>query len=511
MPLRFSYELAASWPSLAWLAQCETGSDSIRLVHGPGVECRTDWFCEAVWDGDFAAGELDRTDLVFGSGGRARDGRVTFVSAGAPIDRLQFAVRDKVTFVSNSLACLLEGINARFDPDFHGYDEFFEQVVLGIDREFPDLPIAGGGVGMMYFHNLEWDGERLHRTPKPPSQRDFGTFEKYEGFFTGALRRIGDNMASGDRSAPLEWLGTISQGYDSPTCAAAARAAGLKQVFTHDESRPGTRDDGVEIARILGVDCVMVDRLAWKGRPAPEPLFLAADAQGKEVMLAGIPLDLNRRVMLTGHGGDRAWSKEFHPRRLPAYPALKPGPPASLAGRWHSGLSMTEYRLHQGYIHLPAPFMGLRQIADLHTLSESDEMAPWDVAGSYSRPICRRIVEQAGVPRNLFGTAKTGASIRFLRGEDSWSASGKRAFFGWLRLHGADHGMSRRALAQVRLLLRAQDVALSLGRLKPAFAGRRMRTVAIRLARRIKQSGLNDLAFIWAIDSVRKSYRRPPG
>ncbi|MEO8176223.1 MAG: hypothetical protein ABI626_06145 [Sphingomicrobium sp.] len=509
--MRFSYELAASWPPLAWLAQCEVGSDSVRLIHGPGVECRADWFCEAVWDEDFAAGDFDRTDLVFGSGGRVRDGRVVFVSAGAPIDRLQFATHDNLTLVSNSLACLLERIEARFDPDFRGYDQFFEQVVLGVDQDFPNLPIAGGGVGMMYFHNLKWAGGQLRRSPKPAPHRDFGTFEKYSGFFTGALRRIGDNMASGERSAPLDWLGTISQGYDSPTCAAVAREAGLKQVFTHDESRPGTRDDGVAIAGILGLDCVMVDRLAWKGRPAPEPLFLAADAQGKEVMVAGIPFSLNRRVMLTGHGGDRAWSLEFHPRRLPAYPELEPGPPESMPGRWHSGLSMTEYRLHQGFIHLPAPFMGLRQIADLQKLSRSDEMAAWDIGGSYNRPICRRILEQAGVPRTLFGTAKTGASIRFLRGEDAWSASGKRAFFGWLRQHGADHGLSRRALAQVRLLLRSQDVALSLGRLKPAFVGRRMRSIAIRLALRIKASGLHDLAFIWAIETVRKSYRRPAG
>ena len=47
------------------------------------------WFCEAVWDGDYEAGDFDLTDLVFGSGGRLRDERAIFVSSGTTVDRLQ--------------------------------------------------------------------------------------------------------------------------------------------------------------------------------------------------------------------------------------------------------------------------------------------------------------------------------------------------------------------------------------------------------------------------------------
>ena len=156
-----------TWPSLAWLARCEAGSRSIRALHGPGVECRSGWFCEAVWDEPFAKGDFDRTDLIFGSGGRSRDGTVTLVSAGSTVDRLQFAVHGNATFVSNSLACLLEGIDARLDPAFRGYDELFEQIIVGIDQPFPDLPIAEGRIGFTYFHNLLWDGTQLRQAPKP--------------------------------------------------------------------------------------------------------------------------------------------------------------------------------------------------------------------------------------------------------------------------------------------------------------------------------------------------------
>lgn len=304
---------------------------------------------------------------------------------------------------------------------------------------------------------------------------------------------MGENMSCPERTQPFAWLGTISRGYDSATCAALAREAGLRRVITHDESRPGTRDDGLIVAKALNLDCVMVNRLAWKSHPSLEPLFLVADAQGKEIMIAGTPTGLDRVVLVTGHGGDTAWSTDS--------PAGE-----SLARTSHSGLSMSEYRLHAGFIHLPVPFMGLRQLPDLAKLSHSVEMTAWDFGGSYSRPICRRILEEAGVPRDMFGISKTGASIRFLRGEDAWSPGGKRAFFAWLRMHRPDYGMPLRVLLEARCLLLGLDIALLLGRHRPNFLSRRFRSVARALARRIKGSGLNDIAFIWAIDTVRKSY-----
>jgi hypothetical protein len=36
---------------------------------------------------------------------------------------------------------------------------------------------------------------------------------------------------------------------------------------------------------------------------------------------------------------------------------------------------------------------------------------------------------------------------------------------------------------------------------------RKARGIGFRLAARIKAMGMNDLAFVWAIDTVRKSYR----
>src|SRR2546426_6038614 len=48
-----------------------------------------------------------------------------------------------------------------------------------------------------------------------------------------------------------------------------------------------------------------------------------------------------------------------------------------------------------------------RSIAETQRISRSREMAPWDVDAGYSRPICRRILETAGVPREAFGDRKS--------------------------------------------------------------------------------------------------------
>ena len=67
------------------------------------IETRKDWFCEAVWDGDFDDGDFDQTDIVAGSGARHRNQNLTFVSAGSLMDRLQYIQVGKATYISNSI------------------------------------------------------------------------------------------------------------------------------------------------------------------------------------------------------------------------------------------------------------------------------------------------------------------------------------------------------------------------------------------------------------------------
>ncbi len=497
MSFDFAYHLNTRWPSLAWLAVCELREGTVQVSHGPGVECHRGWFCEAVWDAPFKEGDFDRTDLVFGSGARCRDESIVFVSAGSTVDRLHYSARGERVLVSNSLPCLLEAINAKLEPSFRGYAEFFETITRGIDNSSANLPLRDGAVQLVYHHNLNWDGKRLQTKPKPAIQRNFARFENYAGFIQSRLKSIGRNMTSKHRARPWSWLGTVSQGYDSAASSLLARGAGLRHVITFDESRPGISDSGSAVAHALGLEATVVNRLAWQARDVLEPLFLVADGQGKEIMLAGAPVELANCVLVTGSAGDTAWST--NPAHLGS----------SLARSYHAGLSITEYRLHRGFIQLPVPFMGLRQLSNLVSLSRSAELAPWDVGGPYSRPIPRRLLEEAGVARDLFGITKTGASIRFLIGQDPWSPAGRHAFVRWLGERCRSYGVSPLTALAGGISIIARDAAVATGLRQRGIFRASLERVASRLSDFIRKRGLNDLAFAWAVELVRKSYPAP--
>src|SRR5437764_832880 len=182
--------------------------------------------------------------------------------------------------------------------------------------------------------------------------------------------------------------------------------------------------------------------------------FLAADAKGEDVYFRGAEAHLARRVLVTGYHGDQMWSKR--PR----------APSADIVRGDQSGLSLSEYRLWAGFIHLPVPFLGVRQIGDVSALSRSPAMAPWDVRGTYSRPICRRIVETAGVPRDAFGVRKQTASVLFFERDDMLSPGSLADYGAWLREHAA-HRSARGLAAPTRSPSAAARLRAALARLAP--------------------------------------------
>ena len=72
-----------------------------------------------------------------------------------------------------------------------------------------------------------------------------------------------------------------------------------------------------------------------------------------------------------------------------------------------NGLGLSEFRLKAGIIHCPVPFWGFGHVDDLWDLSHAEEMEAWRLNNAYDRPIPRRIVEDAGVPREMFGQKKS--------------------------------------------------------------------------------------------------------
>ena len=505
--MRFDFILEADWPPLAWLARCPKGGGPVAIFHGRRVERATAWFCEAVWTGPYAAGDFDETDLVFGSGGRLREDSAIFVSSGSTVDRLQALETRDAAWVSNSLACLLASVDGRVDPSYARYFRDFKSVIRGLRRYKRTLATSAGPVRLVYFSNLRWDGQGLHAQEKVRPVRDFSSFARYRDFLTSSLCQLAENMTARERAHALQLLGTISSGYDSATIAALARQAGLREVMSFEQSRSGFDDTGREIAGALGLRLSAVSRTAWQSWRTPEIPFLAADAKGEEVHYTAAEPLLAGRVLLTGFHGDELWERVAWPLPLNA----------DLVRSDQCGLSLTEYRLWAGFIHCPAPFMGARQFRAVNAISRSPELTAWDVGGAYNRPICRRILEEAGVQRHAFGMAKKNTSVLLFERDTFLVPGSWSAFTAWLAEQTGEWRQRGRTPPELvrRGPTRLQAAARQLAGALNAVAGiapDRLRLVA-SLAWRLRALGAAEplfrYSFPWALEQAKARYSRP--
>ena len=453
----FVFTSIAEWPALAWLARCDARTGAVSVLHGPRVETDREWFCEAAWDGEYALGDFDRTDIVAGSGGRLRDDGVTFVGSGSTVDRLHsFEGGDRIVWVSNSLPCLLAAIGGEVDPTDPLYGAFFHSVVRGLHKVERWLRTSVGPVQLVYFDNLRWADGVLTVLPKPLGARTFADFASYRSFLARSMFAIMDNARSSKRAHAIRPLGTLSSGYDSTTVCVLARQAGLQEVVTFPKgfrtttfAEPTEDDSGAIAAEILGLRCHAVEPNDRK--PLEEVPFFAADGWGEELHYLGAAGHFAGRLLLTGYHGDKVWAKKT------------PDLSANIVRGDISGLSLTEFRLSAGFLHCPVPFWAVRAKADIDRISNSAEMKPWDVPGNYSRPICRRIAEEAGIPRHAFGIRKRASATWPLARRSFLISSSCDDYLAWVRRHRS--GWVRAGRIPPLTSLRLDRAAISLVRL----------------------------------------------
>ena len=258
------------------------------------------------------------------------------------------------------------------------------------------LETTGGDVHLCYFDNLAWTG-RGSRSETSPVRSMLPGLR-----LLSAVPREFDGGADGEperqRPRDLRALGTLSSGYDSSTAAVLAHGAGCSEVLSFDRASGGHDDRGTGVAAALGLTAHVVERAAWRRRPFAEVPFIAVNARGEDVQYTAAEHLLGGRVLFTGYHGDKAWAKDTK--------ALG----TDIVRGDMSGLSLSEFRLWAGFLNCPIPFWGVRQVEQIHAISNAAEMRSWDVPGDDSRPICRRIVEEAGVEREAFGHVKRAAT-----------------------------------------------------------------------------------------------------
>lgn len=498
------YQLRSDWPKLAWCAEILPAGRGILVRHGPGVETRPDWFVEGLWDGDFDAGDFDLTDIFFGSGARLRDGRLTFVSSASTVDRLQWLEVGDRRYVSNSLPCLLAVGGVDVVSHHLGYPDLFRTIIQGIDRYERVVPTQTGTLRLCYYRNLVWDGGALREADKPEVVRDFSTFEAYRAFLRTSMAAMAVNMRALQRRQRYKFISALSSGYDSTAAAVLGRECGMRQAFSFRTARGGELDHGQVVADTLGLDLAYVDRTAWRADGAAEIPYLAASALGPDVLFSSAQQYLKDRVLLTGFHGDKVWGKD----------TVALGP--DIVRGDASGLSFTEHRLALGCIHLPVPFLGVRQIRDVHRLSHNDAMKPWDVPGEYSRPVARRLIEEAGVPRQAFGVRKKAATNLFHHGEARLTDASLRLYYQWLaqsRKEWASVGLQS-PIVPSALYVRAVNRLYIVGRIRrflrpllPPAVERRWAAAEGNFQRAaVRRLNMIDHVFPWAVEAATRPY-----
>jgi hypothetical protein len=203
---RMRYRCIPDWPPLVWVALCPHGSSEINVSHGPNVETSDRWFCEAVWDGDFIAGDFDQTDLVFGSGACVREGGIMFITSGSTVDRLQCLTTSDGLIISNSLPCLLQQADISIDAFSIPDTSALHRIVRGIHQAQIELVVAQRAVRLLYFDNYLWSGAELVRQEKPYSARSFKNYHDYTDFLRQSISRLARNGSDHRRRQSYSYL-----------------------------------------------------------------------------------------------------------------------------------------------------------------------------------------------------------------------------------------------------------------------------------------------------------------
>lgn len=140
------------------------------------------------------------------------------------------------------------------------------------------------------------------------------------------------------------------------------------------------------------------DKLDYLETDAGE-LFLGTGELGTSIFFASAADELAGKLLLSGAHGDKMWDRGY---REPVDAKIRRSPYPDTAKK--------AFRLHVEFINYPPAFLTAMIQPEINRISRSEELADWCLNNDYDRPIPRRIVEDAGVPRTEFGFLKDGGA-----------------------------------------------------------------------------------------------------
>lgn len=495
---RFEYNIFSELPRLFWVARIRP--PVVEVTCGTSVRRASDAFLEGTWAGGPELRDAATASTVFATGMVLTDGGPIVITQQHPQEGVYAARRDGTTFVSNSLAGLLQQSGQRLDPGFPYPDVFWRlgpmkhldqagNPTLVVDRRL-QIPTLDGRIEGLYCENFLVTADGALVDSRKPRERTFVDFADYKARIHAATKSL---IANAGGYSPVV---ALSAGYDSTAVAAVAAAVGCRRAVglrtaRHHGDNAIVDDSGAETARRLGLEFGAYDRLDFLSRSDfPEAEFLSTGMSGEDIVATAFESELHRAMLFTGHWGGRLWSESWRPsvRRLP---------PPELSGN-----SMSDFRLRLDFIHVPLPYFGTLQEPTTSAFEDDPTMQPYRVGGYYDRPTPRRLAEEAGLPRGSFARSKIAGSHLLHHGEKAAYTPATRAA---IEHFGAAEG--RRATFRGPFKVRGPHRALikiahrfGLGRLVLGIEQRRARAVHF-------EGEFGGIVFRWAVSVVGPRYR----
>lgn len=392
-----------SLPPLAWCLQLEQGAAVAQVSHGAEVLVLPDAVVEGCWAGPLSGEALLRADVCAATGAVLHEGALWLCTPTHTLSRLHSARLGRQLWVSNSMALLCAATGLDLDPGYAFYKDDLSSIREGLGKARRTLPMAQAQALRLHYHcNVRVGADLSLEEQAKPCPEVGGSYESYRQLLLDRLGAALHNAADAARPVRLSPISTLSRGYDSVACTVLARELGCKEVlcFRDSEARDPDADNGAGLADQLGLQAHLATRTAYLAQNLC-PLFLSTGTGGEDVFMAAHAELLRHRVLISGFHGDKVWDR--HSSHLS--PDIVRGDP--------SGADLEEFRLELGAFHLPLPFIACQRRKDIQAISTGEALAAWRMPGCYDRPICRRLGEDAGLPRASFGTKKQVMSRAF--------------------------------------------------------------------------------------------------
>lgn len=411
--MRFVFHKFDSLPCLAWCAVIEKGTENIDVFHGNWVETFDSFFVEGVWGGPFAEGGFHKSFLFMGSGAELHEDEVIFPTPCHAYQRLHTIRIENKLFISPSLTFLLKKAGCRLDINYISYQADLLLFISELKYNVGSIPIKGGNrVNIYHYRNIKINSELRVNVTHKNEPTDFENYKSYKEFLIKSLSSLYQNANSQDRKIKYTPISMLSSGYDSPACAAIGTEIGLRESVNIRTGRPdkgGIDDRSMKIGEKLGIHGKEYERNGYLQKKGfPEAEFFTTGDLGQDLHMSIFENDFSQKFVIHGEHGEIVWDIKPLPIELPSSKRISRDIVRPDAGF----CSLEEFRLRVGFFLIPVAMFGCLSYPSIYKISNSEEMAPWKVGNiGYDRPIPRRIAEEKGVDRHLFGQSKKASTV----------------------------------------------------------------------------------------------------